>query len=652
MKISLRFKTNLAILVTFLSISIIFAAIELPFQKQRFQSMVDKIELVLQTLVQRDKEALANEIFDRNTRAMAIRLKEMMEIGGLLSIEVFDDTGRLLISNPIRPVSQGGESVLQIPPEQNPEFRQVVREGVTALQYCREISVIGERIGFIRLYYSLQEIKQEQFFSHLIFIGLLGSVLFTMLVVLNFIFSRTIIKPITFLRNAMEQVDRNNISRQVDVHTKDEIGDLTRAFNRMTLELAGSQEEIELRNHELKENEKKIDRVRLYLKNVIDSMPSAMVGVDGRGVITHWNDAAEKLTGITPEKAENSRLEEIVAQTDYPGNIAAGAVKSINRAIKEKSIHKQRRIPVVQLNETRYFDLTVYPLYRGDFNEAVIRIDDVTDHVRMEEVMLQSEKMNSVGGLAAGMAHEINNPIAGILQNAAVIENRLGSFDIPANKMAARAAGTDMGAIRSFMEDRAIFTLLAHINEAGRRAADIVRDMLGFVRKGDNSFAPQFLEKILDETVNLASSDYDLKKKFDFKKIEIVREYDPDLPEILCEKSKLQQVFFNILQNGAQAMAGKRDDRDLPEPARFILRTALENGKVRVEIEDNGPGMDEAQCKQAFEPFFTTKPVGLGTGLGLSIAYFIITENHKGSISVESPPGKGAKFIIKLPVLR
>jgi len=265
--------------------------------------------------------------------------------------------------------------------------------------------------------------------------------------------------------------------------------------------------------------------------------------------------------------------------------------------------------------------------------------------------MIQSEKMLSVGGLAAGMAHEINNPLAGMMQTAEVMSNRLRNVEMPANQHAAEAAGTSMTAIHAFMEARDIPRMLKAINLSGLRVAEIVDNMLSFARKGTSAKTTIDLASLLDKTLELATTDYDLKKQYDFKTIETIREYADSLPYVPCESSKIQQVFLNILRNGAQAMhdTQKKENGD---PSRFILRIAHEKDEnmVRIEIEDNGAGMDEATRKRIFEPFFTTKPVGEGTGLGLSVSYFIISENHGGTLDVISKPNQGANFIIRLPV--
>jgi signal transduction histidine kinase/HAMP domain-containing protein len=276
--------------------------------------------------------------------------------------------------------------------------------------------------------------------------------------------------------------------------------------------------------------------------------------------------------------------------------------------------------------------------------EALALKHEEEEKLRLEEMMIQSEKMVSLGGLAAGMAHEINNPLAGILQNTQVIQNRLKN-KLPANLETARDLGLDLDLMAAYMEKRDICKMIDAVLTAGRRAAAIVSNMLSFSRKSSSGFVAEDVATLLDQTLELAKSDYNLKKQFDFKKIVIERDYMPGLPKIFCKASEIQQVFFNILSNGAQAMMSGKMDR---EPC-FTLRLFKSNGMVSVQIQDNGPGMSADQRKRIFEPFFTTKRVGEGTGLGLAVSYFIITENHKGRILVDSRPGEGSCFTITLP---
>ncbi len=166
----------------------------------------------------------------------------------------------------------------------------------------------------------------------------------------------------------------------------------------------------------------------------------------------------------------------------------------------------------------------VYPLIANGVQGAVIRIDDISDRVRFEEMMVQSEKMASVGGLAAGMAHEINNPLGGIMLAAQNISRRL-TADLENNIQAARRAGTDIKAIRQYMEEREIVTMLQGIFEMGERASKIVSNMLNFSRRSESKMAPTDIPDLTEKTLELAANDYNLKKQFDFRHIEIIRDY-------------------------------------------------------------------------------------------------------------------------------
>lgn len=292
------------------------------------------------------------------------------------------------------------------------------------------------------------------------------------------------------------------------------------------------------------------------------------------------------------------------------------------------------------------FDCTLARVDADDSHCLLLIAADISERIRFQEVMVQTEKMMSVGGLAAGMAHEINNPLGGILQSVQVILRRLESASA-ANEDAAATAGCPMPSIRSYMGARDIIPLLQGIREAGTRAAKIVADMLEFSQKSESRHTPVDLNDLLDKAVALCANDYDLKKKFDFRQIIIEREYSRELPLVNCTATQIEQVVMNLLRNAAQAMAGRGNDG---QASRLVLRTRCELETAVIEVEDNGPGMDETVRRKIFEPFFSTKPPGEGTGLGLSVSYFIITSNHKGSVAVASWPGKGTRFTIGLPL--
>ncbi|WP_022665564.1 two-component system sensor histidine kinase NtrB [Desulfospira joergensenii] len=381
-------------------------------------------------------------------------------------------------------------------------------------------------------------------------------------------------------------------------------------------------------------------QLRNYLSNIINSMPSMLIGVDRRGRVTQWNLEAQKITGLSREKALGRLLPEAAPMLAKEMDRVFLAIETGQKQINLKSSRTVK-------DRTLFEDVTIFPLISRGVTGAVIRVDDITEKVRMEELVVQSEKMLSVGGLAAGMAHEINNPLAGMIQSANVLARRLSdNFNIPANQEAAQEAGTDMEAISRFMEARGIPPMIRAITTSGSRMAKIIKNMLSFARQGEERISFYSLSELMEKTLELAATDYDLKKKYDFKQIRIIKKFQTDLPRIPCEGAKIQQVLLNLLINGAQAMQEAKTNGP-----QFILRIRLDKTgeTVSMEIEDNGPGMDEKTRKRVFEPFFTTKPVGVGTGLGLSVSYFIIRENHQGEMRVESKPGAGTKFIVRLP---
>ncbi len=271
---------------------------------------------------------------------------------------------------------------------------------------------------------------------------------------------------------------------------------------------------------------------------------------------------------------------------------------------------------------------------------------DITETKKMQEMMIQTEKMISVGGIAAGIAHEINNPLGIVLQASQNLEQRTRP-DFPKNLEVASRLGLDLGLLEAYMQERKLDVFIQDIRTAAFRASEIIRHMLDFSRRSESKRRVCDIPGIVDKALALAGSDYDLKKRYDFKRIDVVREFDEELPAVNCTETEIEQVLLNLLRNAAQAMA--LADPPVAEP-RIVVRVLGLADRVRIEIEDNGPGMPAAVQRRIFEPFYTTKPPGEGTGLGLSVSYFIVTKGHGGRMAVHSEPGAGTRFSLELPV--
>jgi signal transduction histidine kinase len=334
-----------------------------------------------------------------------------------------------------------------------------------------------------------------------------------------------------------------------------------------------------------------------------------------------------------------------------------------DQALRERQVVHRHKEQLTTSSGVIYRDVDVFPLSTNNLEGAVLRIDDVTDHVRIEEMMRQSAKMASVGRLAAGIAHEINNPLSGMMQSAQILQM---TFDTrrPRTRKLLQACGVDPDDLDHYLDERGAFEYLEGIRSVGGRAAKIVSDLLSFSRKGVAEPALYDLNALVERTLDLAATDYDLKQKYDFRDIDILRELTPDLPAVLCDGPQIQQVVLNLVRNAAQEMARKKEKMmDTPESGeyrpRLTLRTSLvqdvpdehHGGQaVRLEIEDNGPGVAEDMQTRLFEPFFTTKEAGEGTGLGLWLCWSIVVERHKGRLWVEPSARGGAHFVIELPV--
>lgn len=440
--------------------------------------------------------------------------------------------------------------------------------------------------------------------------------------------------PIEKLTHVADEITTGNLDIDVNVRGVREFEQLGQSIETMKEAIKGKITDLEQEIQTRIKTENENEYLRNLLKNTFDSMPSILVGVDYGGRITQWNKPAQDLMQISSEEAEGQLFSSLLP---YPVKL-----HTIQRAIDNKKPVRQTK---TRIGEHQFFDITIYPLMDGVIREAVIRIDEVTNRVQMEEMMIHSEKMLSIGGLAAGMAHEINNPLAGIIQNIQVISNRTKP-ELAKNRAVATEVGTTMEVLNSYLEKREILSLYQSILNASLRAAKIVENMLDFSRKSDREHTMVNIAELMDKTLDLVLNDFNLKKNFDFRQIKIIRNYDENCGEILCNSSKLQQVFFNLLYNGAQAMESYCAD----EQPSFEISIQRNSRAIVIRFEDNGPGMDSATAKRIFEPFFTTKDIGKGIGLGLSVSYFIITDEHQGNMAVHSNPGKGTVFTIELPI--
>ena len=503
-----------------------------------------------------------------------------------------------------------------------------------------------QRVGVIRLGFSM-EIIQDKVVAAALQSAVIFVVTFLIIAVLiNSLLSRLVTRRIALLADKAGDIADG---RFAEVHASDEIAD----------ELDSLDDSLGKMSHEIQEQIGALQEAQEQLEIQVRERTGELLRVQHIAKLGHWR--LDIVSGELFWSDEIYRIFEI-EQTDFPPSFEAflSVIHPEDRTRVQQAYqeHLETRTPyeiqhrlIIPDGSIKYVREQCETEYdpQGKPLRSLGTVQDITEHVRMQELIMQSEKMLSVGGLAAGMAHELNNPLGGILQGIQNIQRRLSS-DISKNQEVAHQLDLELEKVDEYFKQRGISNFLQGIKEAGERAGDIVNNMLQFSRKTTLTFTPEDIPSLLDRTLELAMVDYDLKKTYDFKNIEIVREYDASIEAVPCIASEIQQVLLNLLRNAAQAfqLAGTGDGTT----HRIILRTYSKRDRVCVEVKDNGPGMDETVRLRVFEPFFTTRKVGEGMGLGLSVSYFIVTEEHGGQMSVESQPGQGATFTFCLPVER
>jgi signal transduction histidine kinase len=379
-----------------------------------------------------------------------------------------------------------------------------------------------------------------------------------------------------------------------------------------------------------------VARLQGFLKDILNSLPSIFFVVDRDGLVRFWNDYAVSSTGILPDYAVGMPADSLLPDfSDY--------LQLFSDVIDGKIPKLYERVAVYQAGAERVYNVQIYPLVTEGSDRAVVRIDDVSSQARVESLMVRTEKMIMANGIAAGLAHEINNPLGAIMQLAQNMERRMLS-DLPANVAVAAEVGLSLDSMRAYLEKRGVVGFISQIREAGARMSRIITNMHKFSSMTEPVWEMVCLADIVDQALELARDDYAMKKHYDFRDIDLVRDYQLDLPLVRITVSEIEQVLLSLLKNAAQALQAVSHQHP-----RIIVRVFRDGAYAAIEVIDNGPGMDNSVKRRIFEPFFSAREVGGGVGLGLSVSYAIITNNHNGYIDVSSQPGQGSCFKVRLP---
>ncbi|HZS03473.1 MAG TPA: ATP-binding protein [Blastocatellia bacterium] len=349
-------------------------------------------------------------------------------------------------------------------------------------------------------------------------------------------------------------------------------------------------------------------RLKEFNENIIESINVGVMVVNLQGRVVNWNGALEEIYGLRREEAIGRRLPEVF-QSEMLEALREMITRSEHQPADPANIYKFR---------ARAFDgreltlnISLAPLHSklGEVEGTLVAIEDVTSRVRLEEQLQQSDKLSSIGLLAAGVAHEVNTPLTGISSYSQMLMQQVPEND-PRHK------------------------LLEKIHRQTSRASSIVNNLLNFSRVSDARMTEVDLNRVLDDTIQL------LEAQLRNTQIEVVRDYDDGLPPALGNAPKLQQVFMNLILNARDAM---------PNGGLLKISTTAGRTTATISFSDSGTGIAPEHLAKIYDPFFTTKQIGQGTGLGLAVSYGIV-QDHGGNIQVESNPGEGTHFHITLPL--
>ncbi len=378
--------------------------------------------------------------------------------------------------------------------------------------------------------------------------------------------------------------------------------------------------------HSLELKASEYQRLKDYNENIVESLSVGILATDLDDRVESWNAQLELTFGISREQAVGCRLAHL---------LPAGLVAEIERARGESGIQNVYKFrlraddfpaefrPQPASNggswgEERMLNVAIAPLVAKNFDPIgrLVILDDVTERVELEEQLAHADKMSSIGVLAAGVAHEVNTPLAVISSYAQMLAKKVAS-------------------------DPQQIKILDKITSQTFRASEIVNALLNASRVSPRELAPLDLNQVLTETLSL------VEPQLPQNKINVRLDLRPEAASVVGNSGKLQQVFLNLLLNARDAM---------PQGGQLTVQTrvAESNGgeaAAQVVVSDTGVGMTAEQARRAFDPFFTTKEPKRGTGLGLAVSYGIVRE-HSGNMSVESAPGKGASFRVELPLAR
>ncbi len=449
----------------------------------------------------------------------------------------------------------------------------------------------------------------------------------------NFSSSMLIIAlSITAIRLAFTRRTARRYNRELEeirAELEDRVKERTATLDEANVLLQDSNKALE---EEIDEHLETTTRLRLsesYITSILRSMPLMLIGLNKEGEITQWNSRAEEISGLSEKTVLGKNLWEA-----YP-------TMTVTPAQIKKAQDEDKTLTIKYSQRGQYhFDITIYPLHDQRDTGVVILVDDVTQRVQSENMLIQRDKMSSMGEMAAIMAHDINIPLQAILKDVQTVRQELTEEHI------------DPIGMNELLEDALI---------RGRQAATVIQNLVAFSDSGAGEKQQANITQVMDHSVELAEDVLSVTKGLRFKDVAINKNYADDLPELNCHAPELQQAFLSLFRYACHALGKVEDPKHAP-----VINIEISEfyEAIWVRVQHNGLGISIEDQQYIFEPFFANEnSVAAVNGVAvhkhdehfsagdrLSFAHFIITEQHQGQIAVTSDIEIGTTFHIQLPL--
>ena len=404
-----------------------------------------------------------------------------------------------------------------------------------------------------------------------------------------------------------------------------------------------------------KEAEKILKNSHNRISLLINSISSILIAVSENGTIDFWNTEAENQFGYKEKKVLGKQLSDLNIKWDWP-RIAEG----LSRCRKERRSIRLDDLKFTQANgKEGFLGIRLGNLFSRSSVSTAILIQGVntTDRRILESQLSQAQKLEAIGQLAAGIAHEINTPSQYVGDNTHFLKNAFADLKAVIEKYEAVLTAAKTGRISDRLimetekekEDKDLGYLLEDIPNAIKQSLEGIERITSIVLSIKEFSHPDQKEKTgidvnksLESTITVARNEWKYVA-------EMETHFAPDLPLLWCYSGELNQVFLNMIINAAHAIEEKNRHQE-GQKGKITISTESTGTHIIIKIKDNGTGMSHEIQQKIFDPFFTTKEVGKGTGQGLAISHTVIVEKHGGSIMVNSKAGEGSEFVIRLPI--